>query len=545
MNARVLLLALIIVSSPVCAQWTRTAPNLLGPFRQDCCGFSNVHYKDGNLWAGADELYRSPDSGRTWSLVFKPSARIAEINFFDRNIGIIGTLDGVEKTTNGGTTWKRILTSQNCFGAQFAGSPERIAVAADNGGFFYSDNGGVSWDHQSAGPHPHFVLANDDGSAFGFSGSGGNNGGEGILRFKPRDGQLWTGSQVVDYDCFYAVRHHCSGKIFLMNEEGHIFSDNAVSILVSDDEAFSWDTIFFGKQPPYFSAGMSVSPCCALYIQTIAEGILRSTDAGKTWTNIGGPSNTIDTRTVCAITDNIVVAVDAEGSIWRTTNSGGDSLYTAVTIFTPKQVIEPHRNADIKVPITVGDAHVGKGFSLLVHYDSVQLAYNGSFANNGESVDVPSQSWPGRALISFRASDITATSGVIGFSMFKIITDELYYSIVRFDSVRSEKMLCEPLPTETIIGNYPPFSAPDDGLESILTIQPNPSEGMFTLRSSVPLWKTSVVILDILGKEVYALITDILPDQPLMLNLSGAASGTYYLRIEQGEIHQTIPIIKK
>ena len=45
-----------------------------------------------------------------------------------------------------------------------------------------------------------------------------------------------------------------------------------------------------------------------------------------TWTSIGGPNITYDTRLIAAIDDNIIVAVDSQGNIWRTLNSGGDSV---------------------------------------------------------------------------------------------------------------------------------------------------------------------------------------------------------------------------
>ncbi|MFI5263266.1 MAG: T9SS type A sorting domain-containing protein, partial [Candidatus Kapaibacterium sp.] len=60
---------------------------------------------------------------------------------------------------------------------------------------------------------------------------------------------------------------------------------------------------------------------------TSPQGIYRSTDKGVSWKNIGGPFYAAyDSRTITCVNDNIVFVLDADGSIWETINSGGDSL---------------------------------------------------------------------------------------------------------------------------------------------------------------------------------------------------------------------------
>ncbi|MFI5202414.1 MAG: WD40/YVTN/BNR-like repeat-containing protein, partial [Candidatus Kapaibacterium sp.] len=61
-------------------------------------------------------------------------------------------------------------------------------------------------------------------------------------------------------------------------------------------------------------------------IPTSGIGVDRSIDGGITWKNIGGPLESFDTRTIAAVNDNIVLVLDTGGSVWRTMNSGGDSL---------------------------------------------------------------------------------------------------------------------------------------------------------------------------------------------------------------------------
>ena len=46
----------------------------------------------------------------------------------------------------------------------------------------------------------------------------------------------------------------------------------------------------------------------AIFVASLSEGILRSTDQGFSWKNIGGPNATGDTRSLCAVNDNILFA---------------------------------------------------------------------------------------------------------------------------------------------------------------------------------------------------------------------------------------------
>jgi hypothetical protein len=79
----------------------------------------------------------------------------------------------------------------------------------------------------------------------------------------------------------------------------------------------------------------------AVYAQTYRNGIVRTMDFGQSWKEIGGPSNGVSnargvdwgfaaTGMLCTINDNIVIAVDTNGNVWRTMNGGGDSIPSAM-----------------------------------------------------------------------------------------------------------------------------------------------------------------------------------------------------------------------
>jgi photosystem II stability/assembly factor-like uncharacterized protein len=139
------------------AQWKKVPGVLVKPYVGI---FPNNEYgvihKNGTLWAGWNEnsLQFSNDTGKTWeSHSFSiNNGIITDINFFDKLNGIAATLNnGVLLTENGGFTWKKILSVEQCTNVSF-GSSAKIIYAISTGSFpsptglFHaSTNGGLTW----------------------------------------------------------------------------------------------------------------------------------------------------------------------------------------------------------------------------------------------------------------------------------------------------------------------------------------------------------------------------------------------------------------
>src|SRR6187455_938954 len=189
-----------LVSSSAFSQWFNIADRLLGDFPSSCCGFGNITYKDGRLWAGRSSLFVSNDTGKTWTFVNGFNGTICQIDFVDKFIGLVATVGGVYQTVDGGSTWKNILESGDCYSAQYCGNKNNIIAISDNVGFFYSSNGGGNWNFHDPGGHPHFALANQDGSAFAF-----NDGGGGHLLFTNDNGNTYSSSGGLDGDSFFGA----------------------------------------------------------------------------------------------------------------------------------------------------------------------------------------------------------------------------------------------------------------------------------------------------------------------------------------------------
>jgi len=261
--------------------------------------------------------------------------------------GLVWNNGGVYQTQDGGITWKLILNSRDCYTAQYCGDSKRIIAISDYNGFFYSPNGGTTWNFFDPVGHPHFAIAKKDGSAFAFNdGSGGN------LLYTNDNGLTYYSSGGLDGDCFFGALDS-NENVYVVNEGGHVDNDGRSVLYKSTDNGNTWKKLT-SKVLQYYSAGISIGKC-AMYVQTRQNGIERSLDEGATWEKIGGPSNEIDTRTICAIDDNLIFAVDNNGSIWRTYNSGGNPVITtARQIFTlrvPKGVVEKRRSEPALIQI--------------------------------------------------------------------------------------------------------------------------------------------------------------------------------------------------
>ncbi|MEP7235216.1 MAG: hypothetical protein ABI778_07970, partial [Ignavibacteriota bacterium] len=201
------------------AQWSTVASNLLEVIPSVSGGFGSLAYKDGVVWVARTAIWKSLDSGVTWTQVKNSiGGTITEIKFYDRNIGVVASTAGVFLTINQGQSWSLIL-NHSSFGASFAGSSQNIVAVCDGSGFYYSQNGGSSWNSQNPAAHLLCILGKSNGTAYGFGGSDATK--VGGLFATSDFGLTWQGSSSTDYDSFSLAEDSCDGTIYRMNEEGH------------------------------------------------------------------------------------------------------------------------------------------------------------------------------------------------------------------------------------------------------------------------------------------------------------------------------------
>jgi len=331
-----LVTALSMSSDSASGQWQKVAGNL---FRS--IGSGAMCYSDGYIWLATVQLFVSTDSGMTWSERAFPdhgSGAVAyDLQFFDRLHGIMACGSGTYLTTDGGSTWKNILAG-NFFSCCFGLSNSIIATAsASMLGVSVTTDAGVTWTSRAVGDFPTNIRSTRDGKFLVFAGSLGTRGhiyasADLGLSWQERAGRA-------DYDSYsFAIDSCDNDRLYLVNEDLASPTDDFSQIFLTTNGGQAW-SIADEHSLPFYTGAIGIG-YDAIYAPTLLNGVMRSSDRGVTWKSVGGPSNDFDTRFIAAINDNLVLAADGRGNVWRTTNGGGDSIlvHLGKLIITPASV---------------------------------------------------------------------------------------------------------------------------------------------------------------------------------------------------------------
>ena len=318
-----MVLFVLTVSTPVLGQWVNVAPALLPAATE----FNGVAcYSDGQVWVGSKSLYVSSDLGKTWSSVpFAGSTNLRDIAFYDKLNGLIGTQNGAFITHDGGQTWTALPITGECTKVAFNGSPNVFHVLQYVPDIFFTTTDGEA---TFTGSQNFFGT----GTSFAISIDGT------IWRLSFIRDKSWLNKSTdlgrtfgpdylnPDPDCWSVSADSCDpDRLYLMNEDWAWSLDGNSEIYVTPDGAKTWMST--ATHPVKFYSGAMVTTSNTLFATTVDnKGLFRSIDKGLTWKDIKGPSVIRDGRPIVAVNDNIIFVVDPGGSIWRTTNSGGDSL---------------------------------------------------------------------------------------------------------------------------------------------------------------------------------------------------------------------------
>lgn len=253
-------------------------------------------------------------------------------------------------TTDGGGIW--VPAVPHSFSAllnvAFGTSPS-VRYGLDEGGvLFVSLDGGISWNETGmiAGLTLSIAIGRN-GTIFLNAGPNVPEGAlEGQLYSSTDSGQTWQAAPgLFDIDSYSLTIDSCDpNRLYIANEDYAWTGDNFSDIYVTSDAGSSWNKGF--SRPIQYLNGAIANSFHAIYVGTVRNGILRSTDQGKSWKNIGGPSGPADSRNICVVNDNMLFAFDSMGNVWETTNSGGDSIVApsssvAALIVPPTAVVNP------------------------------------------------------------------------------------------------------------------------------------------------------------------------------------------------------------
>ncbi len=313
------------VSGDIHAQWRIVAPNLIPSQNLG----NAMCFRDGVVWIAADKLYKSLDTGLTWTEVNNNIGMVHDVDFIDSLHGIISSVSETYLTSNGGDSLRSLGFESGAYSGCFGKDSLTIGLAEifGSGTLAVSTDGGITWIHHAASGQGFCVRRSWEsspakGTLFFYEGSKAG----GALTWTNDEGVTWSyGVSSIDWDSYSFAPDSCDpNRIYVSHEDAAKPTDVFSKIYLTTDLGNSWLVVAQNLEP-YFSGSVAAGKQ-SVYCPTVANGIFRSLDKGLTWKSIGGPSVTWDTRLISAINDNIIIAADTLGNIWRTNNSGGDSV---------------------------------------------------------------------------------------------------------------------------------------------------------------------------------------------------------------------------
>ncbi len=540
---------IFIATAPLSAQWKLAASNVIIPIFRPYDGGGVITNHNGILWAGYKDIWMSADTGKSWSLRtpfngFNNSC-IKDISFFDDNNGLATTQNGeVYVTQDQGLSWAQHIPPNpfrfrpSIESGCFLSTPNHILACSYAGDRYISNDGGTTWQITLADSIASQVLSGNGGTAYiigGFS-IGPSTGAS--LSETNDFGTTWTKHPgVINWDSYSFTRDKCDTSTFyVVNDDFAAKTDKTSRVYFSNDIGSNWQSTDQGVRPHH--CGSISASQNAIFVQTFS-GISRSTDHGQTWQDIGGPSNIEDTRFITALDNNVVVAVDDQGSVWVTNNSGGDSVTTIdgskIILQTADQKTDTI-GGTVGVPISLNGLTGTQDVDVVVHYNP-QLEYLGTYSLANVKLNIPGESWKGRSKIHIPAAN---SSGILANSYFNVFSDSSKKLQVTFDSVSVVTAIIpctNSISTATSSMITPAAGCSADILTQFLRdstlpqlrITPNPSSGDIFISSTADLADANICFYDILGNKCGEVTMSLGKNQPKKIGIQ-FANGMYLVR---------------
>ncbi len=349
------LLLLSVAAGGVRGQWTVIhtfdSPPRMIYFMDDVgepqVGFAGL--QDGEVW-------RTSDAGTTWvqCQISGGLNSISSFAFENQQTGWLGVYAfgsgnwGLFSTSDSGFTWNDVGL-QNDITCLYYNQSSNILVATSEESSFgaaYSKDSGQTWTTIDHDAYPGVEFANfQSGVITNFSGltkqeywATHDAGTTWHAALMPNE--TWQPASLPNSNIYFVV------------------SEYTANFLRSDDGGDTWNLI--SKLPWGLGSGSGSDGCTRadgfgnLFYQTINNGFWMSSDSGVSWSNIGGPGMSIDSRFVIANCE--IYAADTSGSLHVYPLSSGSSSRIVLSSSSP---------------VTLSDSQcVGVPFTLLFHYSS-------------------------------------------------------------------------------------------------------------------------------------------------------------------------------
>ncbi len=288
--------------------------------------------------SGDAGIFKTTDGGKTWIIGKIPSGyagNITDIFMADSLQGWATVEDPraapcIWSTIDGGLTWSPVGLNGN-YSSLYKTPSALIVTSRSNGGSnaLRSIDGGTTFQTYPILNTTNGIDFTDDihGVITGFHAVPWKITADGGLNWNVITPQITTESWSV-----FAVKG--TSVFFACPEQypGTRPVPGVSSILRSTDYGSTWSNI---GPLTFYSTGTIKGAAGVLYVQADSDrivnknisGLYRSTDNGITWVSVGGPSNSLDTRfAVTGCSGGIVYAFDGFGNVWKTRDGGDGAI---------------------------------------------------------------------------------------------------------------------------------------------------------------------------------------------------------------------------
>ena len=288
---------------------------------------------NGDLFAASSRsIEQSTDNGQTWASIQRTPG-FQSVNDFaiasDGTLFAASGLDGMYRSTDGGTTWMTPTTGLDTLhtwsmaigasGRIYAGSVGRLHISDDNGDTWTPRHEGLP-----DAARIETILESSTGRAFITTNEG--------LFWRDDSDAAWT--EATDGLATTQKRYYALAK----RASGRLLASTASTVYRSDDDGATWMAAD-AQARPSFAYSLDVALNGDIIAPTFYRGVFRSTDGGETWaaTNDGfhnanvtalgfdGQGNLL-AGTQAGAPDNLFRR-DAEAGTWEVMDGGAAGAF--------------------------------------------------------------------------------------------------------------------------------------------------------------------------------------------------------------------------